>query len=183
MKRSIISCNGLVAIAVLLASQPILHAHSGPPFPVLSNRIIGAYDISIWTDPDSTDDKTPAGKFWIVIDPSSRGGSIPPATRATVTIKPLDRPGGALSGQTQPVEGSVSRQFVALLMDHEGPFAVHVSVDGPSGHADVDAKVDATYDLRPAPIMLAVFIFPFAAIGALWVKVLMRRKRAGATPQ
>jgi hypothetical protein len=181
--RRLISCLVLAAMTMLLAPQPILHAHSGPPFPVLSNRIIGAYDISIWTDPDSTDDKTPAGKFWIVIDPSSRGGSIPAATRATVTIKPLDRPDEALSGRTQPVEGSVSRQFVALLMDHEGPFTVHVSVDGPLGRADVDTKVDATYDLRPAPIMLAVYLFPFLAIGALWVKVLMRRKRAGAKPQ
>ena len=178
-----ISCLVTIAIAVLLAPQPILHAHSGPPYPVLSNRIVGAYDISIWTDPDSTDDKTPAGKFWIVIDPSTRGGSIPAATRATVTIKPLDRPGEALSGETQPVEGSASRQFVALLMDHEGPFAVQVNVDGPLGRADVDTKVDATYDLRPAPIMLAVYLFPFLALGALWVKVLMRRRRAGAKPQ
>jgi len=173
----------LVAIAVLFASQPILLAHSGPPFPILSNRIIGAYDISIWSDPDSTDDRTPAGKFWIVVDPSTRGGSIPNATRATVSIRPLDRPGGTVSGNAQPVEGSVSRQFVALLMDHEGPFAVQVSVDGPLGRADVDARVDATYDLRPAPIMLAVYIFPFVAVGALWVKVLMRRRRAGAKPQ
>jgi hypothetical protein len=167
----------------LLASRPTVRAHSGPPFPVLSNRVIGAYDISIWTDPDSTDDKTPAGKFWIVIDPSSRGGSIPVATRATVTIQPLDRPGEALSGRTQPVEGSASRQFVALLMDHEGPFAVQVDVDGPLGHATVDTKVDATYDLRPAPIMLAVYIFPFVAVGALWVKVLMRRRRVGVKPR
>jgi len=181
--RRPIACLVLVVIAMVLAPQPILHAHSGPPFPVLSNRIIGAYDISIWTDPDSTDDKTPAGKFWIVIDPSSRGGSIPAGTRATVTIKALDRPGEAISGPTQPVEGSVSRQFVALLMDHEGPFAVQVDVDGPLGHANVDSKVDATYDLRPAPIMLAVYIFPFVAVGALWVKVLMRRRRAGARPQ
>ena len=65
-----ISCLVTIAIAVLLAPQPILHAHSGPPYPVLSNRSVGAYDISIWTDPDATDDKTPAGKFWIVIDPS-----------------------------------------------------------------------------------------------------------------
>jgi hypothetical protein len=169
--RRPIACLVLVGIAMVLAPQPILHAHSGPPFPVLSNRIIDAYDISIWTDPDSTDDQTPAGKFWIVIDPSSRGGSIPAGTRATVTIKALDRPGEAISGLTQPVEGSVSRQFVALLMD------------GPLGHASVDSKVDATYDLRPAPIMLAVYVFPFVAVGALWVKVLMRRRRAGARPR
>ena len=52
------------------------------------------------------------------------------------------------------MNGSASRQFVALLLDHEGPFAVQVTVDGPLGRADVETKVDATYDLRPAPLLL-----------------------------
>ena len=66
-------------------------------------------------------------------------------------------------------------------MDHEGPFGVHVGVDGPLGQAEVESKVDATYDLRPAPFLLAVYLFPFLAIGALWVKVLLRRRRAGVS--
>ena len=69
-------------------------------------------------------------------------------------------------------------------MDHEGPFGVQVTVDGPLGRARRrQPTVDATYDLRPAPALLAVYIFPFVAIGALWVKVLLRRRRAGAPPR
>ena len=81
------------------------------------------------------------------------------------------------SGPANPVNGLISRQFVALLMDHEGPFAVRVVVTGPLGRAEVESQVDATYDLRPPPIMLAVYVFPFLAVGALWVKVLRRRRR------
>jgi len=168
----------LVTIAVLLAPEVGLQAHSGPPFPIVSDRVAGAYRISIWTDPDTTDDGTPAGRFWVTLDPASGTGTIPDATRATVTIRPLDRDGPTRTGQTDLVAGSSARQFVAVLMDHEGPFGVRVAVDGPLGRAEIESQVDATYDLRPAPAMLAVYIFPFVAVGALWVKVLLRRRQA-----
>jgi hypothetical protein len=171
---------GMMA-AGLLTRRVVLEAHSGPPYPIVSSRVVGAYAISIWTDPDTTDDGRPAGQFWVVLEPAQRGESIPAGTRARVTIRPLDRQGPARSGDAAPVDGAVTRQFVALLMDHEGPFGVHVGVDGPLGQAEVESKVDATYDLRPAPFLLAVYLFPFLAIGALWVKVLLRRRRAGVS--
>jgi hypothetical protein len=37
--------------------------------------------------------------------------------------------------------------------------------------------VDATYDQRPAPGLMVLYLFPFLAIGALWAKVLLRRRR------
>lgn len=167
----------LVAMVALVARQAILQAHSGPPFPIVSDRVVGAYRLSIWTDPDTTDDGPPAGQFWVTLDPASGTGTVPAGTRATVSIRPLDRDGPVRTGQADPVDGSSARQFVALLMDHEGPFSVHLTVDGPLGRAEVESQVDATYDLRPAPAMLAVYLFPFVAIGALWVKVLLRRRQ------
>ncbi len=167
----------IVTIAALLAPGVLLHAHSGPPFPIVSDRISGAYRISIWTDPDTTDDGRPAGQFWVTLDPASGRGTVPDGTHATVTIRPLDREGQTRTGRADPVDGSTARQFVAVLMDHEGPFGVKVTVEGPLGRAEIDSQVDATYDLRPAPAMLAVYLFPFVAIGALWVKVLLRRRQ------
>jgi hypothetical protein len=167
----------IITLAALLAREMPVHAHSGPPFPIVSDRIAGAYRISIWTDPDTTDDGKPAGRFWVTIDPASGTGAVPAATRATVAIRPLDRDGQTRTGRTDPVDSSTARQFIALLMDHEGPFAVRVTVDGPLGRAEVESQVDATYDLRPPPAMLAVYLFPFVALGALWVKVLLRRRQ------
>lgn len=167
----------VVAIGIACA-QSILLAHSGPPFPILSNRVVGAYDISIWSDPDSTDDGTPGGRFWLVLEGANRGTAIPAGTRATVTIRPLDRGGSPQIGEASATDGAASRQFVALLMDHEGPFSVQVTVDGPLGRAEVEARVDATYDARPSPYLMAVYLFPFVSIGAIWVKVLLRRRRA-----
>jgi len=152
-------------------------AHSGPPFPILSDRVAGVYRISIWTDPDTTDDGRPAGQFWVMLEAADGTTTIPADTQASVAIRPLDRQGPTRQGRAEPVNTSVTRQFVALLMDHEGPFGVRVTVDGPLGPAVVDSQVDATYDLRPAPGLIALYLLPFALVGGLWVKVLLRRRQ------
>ena len=154
----------------------MVRAHSGPPFPILSNRIAGPYDISIWSDPDATDDGSAAGQFWVMLRPAG-GGSLPAGTQAEVSIQALDRGAPRVSGRAQPVNNEISRQFAALVLDHEGRFGVAVTVDGPLGQAKVEADVDATYDLRPAPIMMAVYLMPFVLVGFLWIKLLVRRRR------
>jgi hypothetical protein len=177
MTRPVLSALALALAAVL--SQPIvLQAHSGPPFPIVSNRIVGAYDVSIWSDPDATNDGTVAGKFWVVLAPAQKSGAIPDGTRAHLTIQALGRKVPALAAAAEPVDGLITRQFAALLMDHEGPYRVRVAVDGPLGRAEVETNVDATYDLRPPIGELLVFLFPFSALGALWVVMLRRRRRA-----
>jgi hypothetical protein len=172
-----------VAAAILLTCGAVLRAHDGPPFPIVSNRIAGAYDVSIWTDPDTTDDGTPGGQFWVLVGPiDRRTATIPPDTRVTVAIRPIDRTGQVQQGRAEPVNGSVTRQFVALVMDHEGPFAVQATIDGPLGRAEVVSRVDATYDLRPSPWLIAVYLLPFLALGALWMKVLNRRRKRAPPP-
>jgi hypothetical protein len=167
------------AAALALAAGATLAAHDGPPFPIVSRRLSGPYEVSIWTDPDATDDGTAGGQFWVIVDAPDRGGALPPDTRAIVTVRPLDRSGPARSGQTEPDGGEVGRQFVALLLDHEGRFAVDVAISGALGATDVSAEVDATYDLRPPPAMLVVYLMPFVLAGALWIVLLLRRYRVG----
>jgi hypothetical protein len=163
------------ALLVVLALTARLAAHAGPPFPIVSSQIAGAYDIAIWTDPDATDDAVAGGQFWIVLKP--RGASaIPAGTRVTVGIRALDRPASELTAPAAPVDGLVTRQFAALRMDHEGPFAVRVAVDGPLGPAQITSQVDATYDLRPPPALFVVYLLPFVVLGLLWVKLLRRRR-------
>jgi hypothetical protein len=170
--RVLLVCGGLAAAGVNAA------AHSGPPYPVVTNRATGPYIASLWTDPDATDNRTAAGKFWVTIAPAAKGAALPPGTRARVSIRALDRQAPALAGTTAPVNQDVSNQFVALLMDHEGPFAVHVAIEGPLGPGALDANVDATYDLRPARFMLALFVMPFVLVGLLWGKLLLKRRQS-----
>jgi hypothetical protein len=164
--------------AALLLCASTLAAHDGPPFPIVSDRIAGAYTISIWTDPDATDDGSAGGQFWVTLKASAEEAAVPEATHIRVAVRPLDRPGPAIAAAAAPVSGQATNQFAALLMDHEGPYAVRVEIEGPLGGAAIDARVDATYDLRPPPYMIAWYVAPFVVVGALWTRLLLRR-RAG----
>ncbi len=168
-----------VIIGVMTASAGV-RAHSGPPYPIVSNQIAGAYQISLWTDPDTTDDGSAAGKFWVTMSPARKGVVLAPDTRVNVSIWPTDRQGSVRTGSADPVGHEPSSRFVALVMDHEGPYSVRVKIEGPLGPADVEAAVDATYDLRPRPIMLALALMPFLLVGFLWVKLLLRRRKGSS---
>jgi len=151
-------------------------AHSGPPFPIVQSRVTGPYEVSVWTDPDSTDDGTAGGQFWVTVRPSS-GAPLPAETRVTVAIRPLDRPGPLDTERADPLPNDASQHFAALVMNHEGRFHVQVALDGPLGPAQVVGEVDATYDLRPSPAALAVYLIPFVLLGLLWMKVLLKRRQ------
>ena len=168
----------LAPLILAVTASATVRAHSGPPFPILSDRIAGAYQVSIWTDPDATDDRSAAGKFWVMLQPIRQADAhtIPAGTRVDVAIRPLDRQGSETSARAEPVNGETARRFVALVMDHEGPFGVRVTVDGPLGPAEVQASTDATYDLRPRPILIVVFVLPFVLVGFVWGKLLVRRR-------
>jgi hypothetical protein len=112
----------------------------------------------------------------VTLKPRPGAGEIPGGTRIIVAARPLSRPGPELSAAAAPVDGRIARQFAAVLMDHEGRFAVRVAIDGPLGPATVASEVDATYDLRPAPALFVVYLLPFVVLGLLWVKLLWRRR-------
>lgn len=168
-----------LALVAVIAASVSVRAHSGPPFPIVTSQAAGTYDVAIWTDPDATDDAVAGGQFWVVLQPRGGAADIPAGTRVRVAIRALDRPGPELIAAAAPVDGLVSRQFAALRMDHEGRFAVRVEVDGPLGRAEVTSAVDATYDLRPPPVLFLVYLLPFVALGLIWVKLLRRRRALG----
>jgi len=169
-----------IALVVLLAACPTpLRAHDGPPFPIVSDQRAGAYVVSIWTDPDATDDGSAGGQFWVQLQLAGTDAMVPAATRATLGVRPVVRTTPMVSAAAEPVRGDVTNQFAAVVLNHEGRFAVEVSIDGPAGPASVSAQVDATYDLRPPPFLLVVYALPFVLAGALWMRLLIKRRTVG----
>ena len=163
-------------IVLALCASAALQAHSGPPYPIVSDQVAGRYSISIWTDPDATDDGTKGGQFWIVLEQAD-GGDVVAGTQTRVTVTALDRPDPGQTATGEPVRGDTGNQFAAVLMDHEGPYRVGVTVSGPLGDATIESQADATYDLRPPPYMLAWYLLPFIVAGLLWGRLLMMRRR------
>ena len=177
---------GLATTLALVAASHTLAAHSGPPFPIVTDAVRGPYTISIWTDPDATDDGSAGGQFWVVL--GLKGARVPPDTRVTVSARPVGAPDkygrrpprAAAAVVAAPVRDDTGNQFAQLVMDHEGPYEVRVDVDGPLGRAVIDSRVDATYDLRPPPYMLAWYLVPFLLAGFLWTRLLLRRRNLPA---
>jgi hypothetical protein len=167
---------------VLLAACALTHAsaaaaHSGPPYPTVTDARLDPYVVSVWTDPDTTNDGTAAGRFWIVLSPNA-AGVVPPITHATLTAT-------SPAGATAPVDITTADRdgrthFGALVFDHEGKYRVEVRLTGPAGTVTLDTTVDATYDLRPSPLVAALSILPFALVGILWITAMRRRARARA---
>ena len=169
----------MAAVWIVAACPRTADAHDGPPFPIVSDQRVGAYVVSIWTDPDATDDGSAGGQFWVQLQLAGRDAAVPATTRVTVGVRPVVRTAPMVSVRTEPVRDDVTNQFAALVMDREERFAVEVTIDGPAGRAMVMAEVDATYDLRPPPFMLAVYALPFLLAGFLWIRLLLKRRTAG----
>lgn len=172
----------LFAVVALAAgagpgTRATLAAHDGPPFRIVSDHTAGPYEIDVWTDPDATDDGSTGGQFWVIVEPAGASGEPPAGTAVTVSIRPAATGAVWVTARAEPVDGRVSRQFAGLLMDREGRFDVRVEVEGPLGPAVATAWVDATYDLRPPPVMLVLYLMPFVVVGVLWMKLLIRRRR------
>jgi len=153
------------------------NAHSGPPFPIVEDGAAGPYRISVWTDPDVTDDATAAGRFWVTVHVAGDARApVPEGTRVRVSLRPSGTQSAAETA-APPVPHKANQYFVAVVLDHEGPWLMEASAAGPLGQGRITARVDATYDLRPAPLATLVFVFPFLAVGALWLTALWRRRR------
>jgi hypothetical protein len=159
--------------ALLFAAASAAAAHDGPPYPIVSDERLGAYEVSVWTDPDTTDDETLGGQFWIIVRPVA-GGDVPPGTRVALSARAAE-PGLAEQRATGTAEPrNPSRYFAAVRFAREGRWHVGVTIDGPLGVASTSAEVEATYDLRPAPALLLVYVLPFLLVGFLWIKALRR---------
>jgi hypothetical protein len=138
--------------------------------------VVGAYRLSVWTDPDVTDDLTPGGQFWVIVH-GTDGSAAGADTLVTVAARPLDRPGTAQRAPAAPQEGAPSRYFAAVVLDHEGQWEIEVLLQGPRGSASATAEVAATYDLRPTPGTLPFLVLPFLLVGFLWVMALRKGRR------
>src|SRR5690349_11751219 len=75
--RDLVNARALL-IALLFSSITwTVETHSGPPFPIMSDQAAGPYVVSIWTDPDTTDDGSAGGQFWTRVHPAADGVQLP----------------------------------------------------------------------------------------------------------
>jgi hypothetical protein len=165
----------LAASAILVSCAP-LFAHNGPPFPVITDRTVGNYVVSLWADPDASDDGDKDGRFWVVVNPSAKGATLPADTVVQITVWPIEHREAIRTETAQADDREPARRLAAFAIDHEGKFGVKATITGSLGPADIESVVDAEYDARPRPFLIGVFALPFVLIGFVYLKLLVRRR-------
>lgn len=161
----------VLAAILLLALASRAAAHEGPPFPLIVDRVIGAWKVSVWADPDIG-----TGTFIVVLEP--RGARpVETGTRVRVGVRPVSGRLPESFHDAVPDEVRYGERHVAEVpFDRGEMWLVRFLIDGPGGAGEMDATVEATPDGSIGPIGMVVYLLPFLAVGWLWLKVALRKR-------
>jgi hypothetical protein len=167
---SILLIIGLV-IGSLLAATRQADAHEGPPYPILVDKSIGPCLVSVWADPD-----VGVGTFFIILDPPL-GGTLPEDVTVEIGVRPV-------SGRLAEARYKAGRESLRgrtqlkaeIPFDAQERWLTRIFLKSSKGDGDATVEVEVTppgygrWDLL-------LFLFPFLAVGFLWLKAFLRRRR------
>jgi hypothetical protein len=161
------------AVFRLLAGLLLFHparalAHEGPPYAILVDRVIGPCQVSVWADPD-----VGVGTFFIIPEPVA-GGTIPDDLIVEVGVRPAS---GRLAEVRHParresIGGRIQYQ-AEIPFDAQERWLTHILLRSSQGGGEANVEVEVTppgygrWDLL-------IYLLPFLAIGALWLKAFLR---------
>lgn len=161
----------VVILLTTLGPPGPARAHEGPPFPIIMDRTVGPYLVSVWTDPDIG-----TGTFFVVLEPQE-GRVLPPGTEVHVGVRPVSGRLAEAVYTAVPQEVRYgARYFAEVQFDRGEMWHVRVRLAGPEGGGEVTAEVEATPDGSIGPIGLVVYLLPFLAVGFLWLKAVLRKR-------
>ena len=158
-------------VPLLLAVAIPAAAHNGPSFPIVSDRRVGPCVISVWTHPD-----VGIGTFFVIVD-APKGGSIPKDLKIDIAVQPVSgrlpekRYGGRLADQ----RGQLLYNY-AIPFDAQELWRIRTIVESSQGGGEAVANVKVTPP-GPQPWDLLWYASPFAAVGYLWIRALIRKRK------
>jgi hypothetical protein len=164
----------LPVLALVLCGLPRpASAHEGPPFPILVDREVGPYIVSVWTDPDIG-----IGTFFVVLEPpAGKGSGMPARTAVRIGVQPVSGrlPEVLYEAEPQRVRYG-ARHYSEVKFDQGGIWRVRFLLEGSEGGGELTAEVEPTPDGTLGPFELALYLMPFLAVGFLWLKAVLRRR-------
>lgn len=158
----------------LLLPQPAARAHEGPPFPIIVDRPVGPYLVSLWTDPDIG-----IGTFFVVLEPNPDVQNLSMEINAiNIGVQPAS---GRLEEEVYPTEPhrtrNGARYWTEVVFDKGEIWEIRLDIQGEGWSDELNARVEATPDGSVGPIAIAIYAFPFVLVGILWVKAIMVRRQ------
>jgi hypothetical protein len=141
-------------------------AHLGPPYPIMQDRKVGPYTVSVWANPD-----TGIGSFFVVIDPP-KGGNVPSDIKVWVAVGPVSGrlPEQRFSAWREKLRDRV--EFKAdVPFDKEEEWRIRILLSSSAGGGETGTNVQVTPPgLGRWDILL--FALPFVGVGVLWFKAM-----------
>ena len=170
-RRPALARLALIGVVALVGARSA-EAHQGPPFPILMDQPAAGYMVSVWADPDIGD-----AQFFIIVE--SPTGNMPrEAPLVALWTEPtsgrLDRATYATTRETLKHQ----MQFAAEpYFDQRDMWKVGFRLTNPDGRSEeLTTEIESTPP-GYGPWDLAIYLFPFVLLGALWVVALIRRSR------
>lgn len=155
------------AVVLLLALQARTSAHEGPPVPLLVDKNVGPYLVSVWADPD-----VGVGTFFIAAE--AAGGAPADDLSVEVCVRPAS---GRLAEQCYAARRDGVRdraQFkTEVPFDRQEFWHARLRLLSPLGEGSANAEVEAT----PPGLGrwdLLLYLSPFAAVGFLWLRASLK---------
>jgi hypothetical protein len=169
------ACAALIAAALLAIMTPRSSAHEGPPYPIVVDRAVGSFVVSVWGDPD-----VGIGTFWIALEPAA-GTSLPDSCVVAVFVRPADGrlPEARHAAKPERSPRGSKRFQARAAFDRAGPWSLRIRVSSPRGGGEACAGVDVTPPGQGPALDFVLYGFPFVAVAFLFLKAALRRERAG----
>lgn len=151
-------------------------AHEGPPFLIITDHDMGPFVVSVWADPDIG-----TGTFFVVLEPPD-GQELPDDVAVEVGVEPTS---GRLAEEAYPATPQDvrygARYLAEVAFDRGEMWQVRVTVESAAGGGTVTTEVEATPDGGIGPIGMVVYLVPFLAVGLLWLKAILRKRKQHTT--
>jgi hypothetical protein len=145
-------------------------AHLGPPYPIMQDRKVGPFTVSVWANPD-----TGIGSFFVLIDPP-KGGTVPADLKVQVAVQPVS---GRLPERTYDAWREKLRDRVEFKadvpFDKEEEWRIHILLTS----SQVTGETDTNVQVTPPGLGrwdLLLFALPFLGVGALWFKAMATKR-------
>jgi hypothetical protein len=174
-----------IAIAVataLIATTVSARAHSGPPYPILVDQRAGPYRMSVWADPDIG-----VGTFFVYLE-SPDATPLPDTCHVEVRVRLAGsaEPGVVYPARLKQVWGGPRQYLARVRFETRQTWSVRFVVSSSAGTGEAESIVASTPPGAGPILDFVLYLFPFVAVGALFVMAALRRRPAakpGSTPR
>ena len=162
----------VLVVTFCLALHVPVQAHNGPPFPIVENKRVGPFVISLWTHPDLG-----TGTFFVIVDPVP-GGRVPSDLKVQIAVQPESGrlPEAVYDTWRDAVRDHVQYDNNQVEFDKQEFWRVRLILLSSTGGGELFSRVEPTpTGLGKWDLLFYALPFLFAAF--MWYRGISRRRK------